>query len=210
MTIHPLLPRAIAPLVLALLIAATASAQRSGSTISSEQIFEAIGLREGMTVCEIGAGDGELSIAAARIVGPGGRVFTSELGTARVKTLQEKVTSSGLGQITVVTGDGASTNFPDMACDALFMRNVYHHFEDPDEMNASISAALEQGGRVAVVDFAPTGNEAEQSADRDRGDSHGVAADTVSREMAAAGFQPLASERGGGRWYMVVLTKPQR
>ena len=207
---HPLLPGTIAPLVVSLLITATASAQRSGSTISSEQIFEAIGLQDGMTVCEIGAGDGELSLAAARIVGPNGRVFTSELGTARVKTLQEKVTSSGLDQITIVTGDGASTNFPDMVCDALFMRNVYHHFEVPDEMNASILAALKDGGRAAVVDFAPTGNEAERSADRDTGDSHGVSADTVSREMAAAGFQPLSSERGGGRWYMVVVTKPRR
>ena len=61
-------------------------AQRSASgTIATERIFEAIAVREGMTVCEMGAGDGQLTLAAARAVGESGRVYTSELGDDQVQ-----------------------------------------------------------------------------------------------------------------------------
>ncbi|HSC25780.1 MAG TPA: methyltransferase domain-containing protein [Vicinamibacterales bacterium] len=185
-----------------------ASAQRSGSTIRTERIFEAIGVREGITVCEIGAGDGELTIAAARRVGPTGRVYTSELGDERVKTLQQNVARSGVVQITVVAGDPVRTNFPDGACDALFMRNVYHHFADPASMDASIAAAVKAGGKVAIVDFTPPNTEASTAADRSRDGMHGVSQESVTRELKEAGFLPETSEAGGQRWFMVVVSKP--
>jgi ubiquinone/menaquinone biosynthesis C-methylase UbiE len=192
-----------------LFIPGAAAAQRPRSTIDTDAILNAVGVREGATVCEIGAGDGDLSIAAARIVGPSGRVYTSELGEGRVKSLQTRVTTSGLAQISVVAGDAAKTNFPDHACDAVFMRNVYHHFGDPAAMNASIAAALKPGGRLAVVDFAPPRQEAAHAGDRDENGTHGVTQDTVSRELKAAGFEPVSSEAGDQRWFMVVVAKPR-
>ena len=68
-------------------------------TIATDRIFEAAGVKEGATVCEIGAGDGELSLAAAKAVGSSGRVFTSELGDDRVTTLRTKMAASGLSHI---------------------------------------------------------------------------------------------------------------
>lgn len=197
-------------LFVTLFIPAAASVQRSGSSIATEQIFEAIGVREAATVCEIGAGDGDLSIAAARAVGPNGRVYTSELGESRVSALRERVAKSGLAQLTIVAGDGSKTNFPDAACDALFMRNVYHHFAEPAVMNASIAAALKPGGRLAVVDFAPSNKEAGRPADRDEDGMHGVSAESVSRELQEAGFESVASESGAQRWFMVVVARPKR
>ena len=203
------LRRTCTRLFVTLLVPVALSAQRSGSSISTDEIFESIGVREGMTVCEIGAGDGELSIAAARRVGPDGHVYASELGDDRVKSLQAKVAGSGLAQITVVAGDPVKTNFPDATCDALFMRNVYHHFADPAAMNASIASALEPGGRVAIVDFAPPGKEAPRAADRGKDGMHGVSAESVSREMRQAGFEPVSSVGGAEHWHMVVVSKPK-
>jgi ubiquinone/menaquinone biosynthesis C-methylase UbiE len=177
-------------------------------SIATEKIFEAIGVRAGITVCEIGAGDGALSIEAARLVGPEGRVLTSELGDERVKTLAERVASRGLSQITVVTGDAVKTNFPDAACDALFMRNVYHHFADPAAMNRSIAAALKPGARMAAVDFTPPGTEATSPADRGKDGMHGISADSLSRELTEAGLVPALPVVTGGRWFMVVVAKP--
>ena len=187
-----------------------ALAQRSGSTIATERIFDAIGVRQGITVCEIGAGDGQLSIAAARIAGPNGRVYTSEVGEDRVKSLQQRVESSGLAQITVVAGDPVKTNFPAEGCDAVFMRNVYHHFGDPAAMNASIAASVKPGGRVAIVDFSPPANEASRPADRAKDGMHGVSTESVSREMSNAGFEVVSSELGAERWFMVVVSRPNR
>jgi ubiquinone/menaquinone biosynthesis C-methylase UbiE len=181
--------------------------QGSGSTIETDRIFEALGARDGATVCEIGAGDGELSIAAARLVGPNGRVYTSELGEERLKALRQRVGGSELPQITVVDGEANRTNFPDSACDALFMRNVYHHFGDPSKMNASIAASLKPGGKLAVVDFAPPGDEADAASDRDNDGMHGVKPETLRRELRDAGFVEDSLHEGGSRWYMVVASK---
>lgn len=183
-------------------------AQRSRSeSVATERIFEAIGVAPGMTVCEMGAGDGELSIAAARAVGPEGRIYTSELGDDRIRTLRERVSSSGLAHVTVVPGDPLKTNFPEAACDALFMRNVYHHFSDPVQMDASIAVALKAGARVAVVDFTPPGKEAERPADRGKDGMHGVTPETVSRELTGAGLEVVATEDGNERWFIVVAAK---
>lgn len=210
MTRHHLSRATLALSLVTLLIPDAVSAQGPGSTIPTEKIFDALGLSEGVTVCEMGAGDGELSIAAARRVGVEGRVYTSELGDSRVRSLEAKVVDAALPQITVVPGDPVKTNFPDGRCDVLFMRNVYHHFEDPARMDRSIAAALKPGGRVAIVDFTPPGDEASRPADRDNDGMHGVSPASVQREMKDAGFDVLRSESGEGRWFMVVLSKPKQ
>ena len=208
MTRHFFHGRSALPFLITTLVPALAFAQRSGSTIDNDRIFQALGVREGLTVCEIGAGDGALSIAVARAVGAGGRVYTSELGDDRVKTLRDKIAASGLPQISVIAGDATATNFPDGACDALFMRNVYHHFADPARMNSAITKAVRRGGRVAVVDFAPPGAEAASPAERDKDGTHGVTPESLSRELEEAGFETFCSELGDERWFMVVVTKP--
>ena len=191
-----------------LLVPMVALAWQSGSTIGASKIFEAIGMKEGITVCEMGAGDGELTIAAAKLVGAGGHVYSSELGEDRVKALREKVSASGLAQITVVAGDPVKTNFPDAACDALFMRNVYHHFGDPAKIDAAIAASLKAGGRVAVIDFTPP-KEAERPEDRGKDGMHGVMPETVSRELQQAGLEQVSSETGSQFWFMIVAAKPK-
>ncbi len=61
-------------------------------------------------------------------------------------------------------------------------------------MNASIAMALKSGGRLAVVDFTPPpGNEAACPADRGKDGMHGITAETLSRELRDAAFQPVAS-----------------
>ncbi len=201
-------PRTLALLLVTLFVPVTASAQPSG--ITNGQIFDALGIRSGSIVCEMGAGDGELSIAVAKIVGPQGRIYTSELGDDRLKTLRDRVAASNLPQITVVAGEAGKTNFPDGGCDALFMRNVYHHFADPPAMNASIALALKAGGRLAVVDFTPPpGNEASCPADRGKDGMHGITPETLARELTAAGFE-LVSSTAVQRAIMVVIVKPSR
>lgn len=186
------------------------NAQEPAAGSEEDRIFTALNLREGMTACEIGAGSGGLTIAAGRLVGSRGKVYASELGESRLAALRREVASSGLAQITVVDGDPNETHFPDGACDALFMRNVYHHFDDPPAMNASIMRSLRNGGRVAVIDFKPRGREAERPQDRDGGDgTHGVSAETVERELKRAGFLPL-STIANGEGFLAAFSKGAR
>jgi ubiquinone/menaquinone biosynthesis C-methylase UbiE len=144
----------------------------------------------------------------AKIVGDKGKVYTSELGDDRVAGLDKAVKQSSLSHVTVVTGDPKETKFPDGCCDAIFMRNVYHHFADPAAMNASIVRSLKSGSRVAVVDFTPPDKEAERPGDRGKDGMHGVTAETVARELQAAGLTIVETVTGKDRWFMVVAMKP--
>src|SRR5258706_6712593 len=187
------LSRPAACLLILAFSAITALGQGSADAVPAEKLFAAMDLHEGSTVCEVGAADGQLTIKAARLVGPKARVYANELGDSKAGKLRDKITAAGLASITVVSGEATRTNFPDETCDALFLRDVYHHFSNPAAMNRSIAASLKLGGRVAVVDFRPPGREADQPADRGKDGMHGVTADTVSRELKEAGLEPVSA-----------------
>jgi protein-L-isoaspartate O-methyltransferase len=198
----------LATLAIAASIVCAVSVTRADDASDAERLIEALDLQAGSTVGEIGAGDGELTVLVARHVGPSGRVFTTELGEDRVRTLRAAVEKKGAGNVTIVEGDAARTNLPEGCCDAVFMRAVYHHFADPAAMNKSLWDSLRQNGRLAIMDFTPRGDEASNPADRDENGRHGVRAETVLKELVAAGFERVEVEDREGRDFLVVVRKP--
>ena len=198
----------LATLVSASLVPFPVTAQNNAS--DTAKLIEVLQLKPGSIVAEIGAGSGDLTIAVAKQVGPAGRVYTSELGAERLASLRKAVTKSEAGNVEVIEGQAAHANLPEGCCDAVFMRNVYHHFDDPSTMNASFLRALKPGGRVAVIDFEPRNNAAVgPPGQRGTDKAHGVSTDVVSGELKAAGFQIATTEDRGERWFLVVGVKPQ-
>ena len=111
--------------------------------------------------------------------------------------------------VQILVGEPSRTNLPPECCDAIFVRYLYHHFADPPAMNASLRQALRPGGVLAIIEFAPNGREAPTPADRAGGDTHGVGAESVARELQQAGFELITSERQPGRTVRVVVRKPK-
>ncbi|WP_372637661.1 class I SAM-dependent methyltransferase [Fodinibius sp.] len=171
-------------------------------------LIDVLELSEGSVVADIGAGDGSISLALAEHVGSGGHVYSTELGADSVEYLREMVESAPVSNVTVLEGHPTQTNLPEGCCDALFLRRVYHHFKDPAAMNESMRQALKPGGRLAVIDFAPRGDEGGDPAERATGNHHGVTAETVTRELREAGFTVISSEQRSGRDVYVVVRKP--
>jgi len=170
------------------------------------QIFEAARLRAGQTACEIGAGVGDLALAAARVVGTEGRVYATELEW-RLPALRIRVADSNLSNVTVVTAEPTKTGIPDAACDAVIMKDVYHHFVEPAAMNRAIGTALKPGGRLVIVDFTPPGKEAATPAGRGVDGTHGVLPATIIAEVKAAGFSEAPGGSTAGRWFVLVFVK---
>ncbi|MPZ19715.1 MAG: methyltransferase domain-containing protein [Luteitalea sp.] len=172
------------------------------------RLIEVLDVGQGSTVAEIGAGEGALTLAMAEHVGRSGRVYSSELGPERVADLRQAVAKADLENVTVLEGHANQTNLPDKCCDALFMRRVYHHFEDPGAMNASLWRSLKPGGRLAIIDFPPDTGESAEPSGRSDGDQHGVTAQTVERELKEAAFEVLSTDKVSDRDFMVVVQKP--
>lgn len=193
-----------------LLLAAASAAHAQQDTSDVERLTDALEVRPGLRIAEIGAGSGSLTVAMAKAVGATGHVFSNEIAADRRATIRDAVTKAGLTNVTIVESKPSDANLPDGCCDALFMRNVYHHFDDPAAMTASFFRALRPGARIAIIDFPPRGGqEATAPADRDQGNAHGVTTASIERELRAAGFELVATEQQrGDRWFMVVARKP--
>ena len=175
-----------------------------------QRLVPILELRAGHTVADIGAGGGELTVRLAKQVGPDGRVYATEIDATRMTRIRERANEQGLANVTVLEAHATRTNLPEGCCDAIVIRNVYHHFDDPNSMNRSILASLKSGGRLAIIDFSPNRRRATAAspADRDDNDSHGVDADTVVRELTEAGFERHSVESGDDRSFIAVFRKP--
>jgi FkbM family methyltransferase len=166
-------------------------------------------LRAGQIVADIGAGGGELTIRLAKHVGAEGRVYATEMSADRMGLIRRRAEEDGLKNVTVLEAHATRTNLPESCCDAIVIRNVYHHFDDPEAMNKSLYASLKSGGHLAIIDFSPNRGRptAASAVNRDQDNSHGVDADTVVKEVMAAGFERQAVETSNDRSFMAVFRK---
>lgn len=139
----------IVALVLCALAVAPCLAQDSLQK-EAEQLAALLNWHAGDVVGEIGAGNGKLTLAAARDVGPSGKVYTTELDASAFAHLQELAANSK--NIIAVRAGEADTNLPAARCDSIFMRLVYHHLTKPAEIDASLFRALKLEGRLGVID----------------------------------------------------------
>lgn len=89
---------------------------------------------------------------------------------------REYAKKEGLTNITVIEGGAASTNLPSECCEALFLRNVYHHVTEPAAFNKSLYETAKPGARLAIIDAPPgKGSELQAGVPANRG-GHGVPA----------------------------------
>jgi cyclopropane fatty-acyl-phospholipid synthase-like methyltransferase len=150
------------------------------------ELVKLLELKAGMTVADVGAGFGAWTMRLARWIGPEGRVFATDIGAAQLTALRESVKREGLNNVTVIEGGVNATNLPPLCCDAIMIRDAYHHFTNPDDVVKSLAASLKRGGRLAVIDFPPRPNSEVPSGVPANRRGHGVPPDVVQQEVGAA------------------------
>jgi precorrin-6B methylase 2 len=181
--------RACVAIGLAMLLFGPAAAQQTQLTEGQlkaaahemPQLVQLLELKPGMTVADVGAGFGAWTMEFAKVVGPAGRVYASDIGSAQLAALREAAKKHP--NVTVVEGAPQSTNLPAACCDAILIRDAYHHLTEPDAIVKSLASALKPGGRLAVIDFPPRANSEVPSGVPANRRGHGVPPDVVEREL---------------------------
>jgi len=153
----------------------------------SERIVALLQLRPGMTVADVGAGDGRYSVELARAVGPGGKVLATEIEQDKLDRIERRAGGDGLTNITTVLGTQEGTGLAAGCCEAILLRLVYHHFAEPAPMRASLRQALRPGGQLLVVDTLPQRSWRKLEGVPDRG-GHGIQPEDLVEELTADGF----------------------
>jgi ubiquinone/menaquinone biosynthesis C-methylase UbiE len=177
----------------------------------SARLAQLLNWHAGSVVAEIGAGAGEMTLDAAARVGPTGHVYSNELSSEKLAHLKELAAGERNHNITVLEGSQSGTNLPPACCDSIFMRTVYHHFTEPQKMDASLFQSLRPGGMLTVIDFPPEpGSKPVPGVPANRG-GHGIPETILVQELTAAGFE-MVSEPAD--WpndnYCVIFRKPEK
>jgi SAM-dependent methyltransferase len=177
----------------------------------SARLAAMLGVREGGRVADVGAGKGQYALELARLVGPTGHVFATEIDSKRRRQIQTAAADAKLQHLSVIEAREADAGLERDCCDAILMRGVYHHVTRPAETNASLHQALRPGGRLAIVDFPPswflsTFFQVKEVPRNRRG--HGVIPELVIEELTAAGFSlEHRIDRWDRRLYCLVFQK---
>jgi ubiquinone/menaquinone biosynthesis C-methylase UbiE len=191
----------------AILAGTTAASPSASSEIP--RLAELMHWQSGTVVADIGAGDGSYSFEAAKIVGPSGRVYATEIDTAKLVELRESVAKRKLTNITIVEGAADDTKLPSACCDAIFLRRVYHHVTAPQPFDANLLRSLKPGAHLAIIDFPPTNNYGPVPGVPANRGGHGIPQKIMVEELTAAGFHVEQTiDHWSGDDYCVIFLKP--
>lgn len=116
-------------------------------------ILAALDIRPDMTVADVGAGTGAFILLFASKVGAGGTAIAQDITPEFLEGIAERARRAGLDQVRTVRGDARDARLPANALDLVFTSDVYHHFEYPQDMLASLHRALKPGGRLVIIDY---------------------------------------------------------
>ena len=167
------------------------------------RIADLLGLKPGSVVADIGAGDGALAVEMARVVGPRGVVYATELSSQRRSEIARRASNAGTPQVRIVEARTDLTQLPEQCCDAVYMRTALHHITDPQAYAREVVKAVRPGGRVAVIDFAP-------GALWFHGRDHGIQADNVIHAFQQVGMSLTQRiEDWGGGTYLILFERPR-
>ena len=157
-----------------------------------EKVMEALAIRPGLAVADVGAGTGLYTRLFARAVGEKGRVLAVDIASEFLDHINKTAKDQKLGNITTVLGKDVSTELPPASVDLVFVCDTYHHFEYPARVLESIHKGLKDGGKLVVIDFI---REPGVSSDWVMGHVRAGQA-IVEKEITQAGFRKVDEKKG--------------
>lgn len=115
--------------------------------------LDALDLKPGMVVADIGAGSGYYASRMAQRVGPSGRVYATDIQQGMIDLLERRIRAEALGNVTTVLGAMDDPKLPANAIDLAIMVDVYHELQQPQIFLQRLKATFKPGGRLVLVEF---------------------------------------------------------
>ncbi|HEY7911250.1 MAG TPA: methyltransferase domain-containing protein, partial [Blastocatellia bacterium] len=173
------------------------------------EVMDALGLKPGHRVADIGCGLGYFTFRMAARVGTEGKVFAVDIDEEAIDKVRQRKQREKLDQVEPILGESADPRLPN-ELDVVLIVDTYHEFRDYDRMMEAVFRALKPGGRLAIID-------GEGPSGRPRAEYHRlhtIPADLVRKEVARHGFVFKESRPGfydaeyGKRFYFLIFERP--
>ena len=115
--------------------------------------LDALDLKPGMVVADIGAGSGYYASRIAKRVGPTGRVYATDIQPGMIEILDRRIKSEGLSNVTTILGGMDDPRLPAASIDLAIMVDVYHELQQPQLFLQRLKGAFKPGGRLVLLEF---------------------------------------------------------
>jgi len=135
------------------------------------------GIEPGMTVLEVGPGNGRYSVAAARRLGPTGRLYAIDIEPKMIQRVQRRAAAEGVTNIETRVASAYELPYPDGFFDLIYMITVTGEIPDPVRAFREFGRVLKPAGTLAVSEILV--------------DPDYPRAGAVTRWAAAAGLRPV-------------------
>ncbi len=144
---------------------------------------EELRIRPGMTVCDMGSGNGYHTLPIAEAVGEKGKVFAVDIQPEMLAMLKKRAEAQKLTHIEYLLGTETDPGLPAQSCDMILLVDVYHEFAYPQEMLAAMRQALKPNGQLVLVEFRAEDDSVPIKVE------HKMSKEQINKEMTANGFQ---------------------
>lgn len=116
-------------------------------------MLAALGVKRGMTICDMGCGNGFYTLPMAKMAGPTGHVYGVDIQPEMLKMLNDRGDQMGVRNFTPVLGTGYDPRLPKGQIDLILCVDVYHEFSYPEPMLKAMRDALSPRGTVVLVEY---------------------------------------------------------
>ena len=151
-----------------------------------DKVVEALSLKPGLSVADIGAGSGYFTRRFIRAVTEKGKVYAIDIEPDMLQYAKDTIARMPApSTVEFILAQPDNPHLPPQSVDLIFLCNVYHHLDHRSAYFGNVQSALKPGGRIAIIDFYHDARSGDVGFPR----KHLVPRDTVVAEMADAGFQ---------------------
>ena len=164
--------------------------------------MDALALKAGDRVLEVGAGPGYVSLVLAERVGPQGLVYAIDRSAEALAHLERLQRERGVSQVRRLVADAATLDGEDLEANRALCTMVLHHADDAAALLRNLYRLLPPHSRIVVAEFHPQGP-CEVGAPRE----HRLAPEQVQAWCEDAGFRVLDMRRQTPEHYMLVAER---
>lgn len=112
-----------------------------------------LGVKPGMTIVDMGCGNGFYSLKMAKMVGKKGRILAVDVQPQMLFYLRNRMEDEGIENITPILGSFHNPRLPPNTADLILMVDVYHELSHPEKMLADMRNSLKPNGLVVLLEY---------------------------------------------------------
>ena len=171
-----------------------------------KKIMDAINVKPGMVIGEIGAGRGRFTVYLAREVGPSGKIYANDIDVPAITYLKERVKKLGFKNVETIIGEQNDPLFPDKSLDMAIMVWVYHMIDKPDELLKNLKHSMKPGAMLVILDPIDSEIDAEFHIDRSKpGPKIPTIKERIEKSAKECGFELIKTETFLPEDYIFIL-----